>query len=504
MRKLQIIAGVPIDDLTMQEALERIETFIASRRPHQVVTVNADFVARAWDDPELRYILQVADMLTPDGIPLVWGARLLGVPLEGRVTGADMVPALAERGAQKGWRFVFVGARPGVAARAARVLEERFPGLQVADTYSPPLSTVVEMDPDVVARIRRSQPDILLVAFGNPKQEKWIHMHLAELNVPVSIGVGGTFDFIAGETRCAPPWMQKAGLEWLFRLIQEPDRLWRRYMVDLVHFGHFFLRQWWMQRRGQSMPPIVPRAQEAAETPGGKAAGSNLLAVGGTLTAANREELVARVEQVLEHAPRLVLDMTATTFVDSAGMGTLVDLTRRARAAGGDVRLAGVRPQVRRTMELLNLDRFLAMDDTVQAGRDALAAASAPAPSEPRTVGRWTVLDMPARLDVQVAAEVRARGERVLAEVVRAPANAVYPRLMVDLSRTEYVDSAGIAALLALHRQAQEWGGELRLAGVTPTIWRTIELAGVASILTRADTVHPADTVRPGDDPDTA
>jgi len=243
MRNVQVIAGVPIDDLTMEQALDRIASYIASGRPHQIATVNADFCVKAWDDPELRHILRSADMLTPDGMPLVWGARLLGVPLEGRVTGADLVPAMAQRGAEEGWRFYFLGAGPGIAARAAEALRQRHPGLQVVGVYSPPLSSVVEMDEQIVARIRDLRPDVLLVAFGNPKQEKWIHMHARELGVPVSIGIGGTFDLIAGATRRAPAWMQRAGLEWLYRLLQEPRRLWRRYLgTNSIFCGKLFLQ----------------------------------------------------------------------------------------------------------------------------------------------------------------------------------------------------------------------------------------------------------------------
>ncbi len=467
MRKLLVIAGIPIDDLTMAEALDRIEAFIASGRPHQIATVNVDFVVKAWDDPELRYILQVADMLTPDGMPLVWAARLLGVSLQGRVTGADLVPALAERGARKGWRFYFLGARPGVAARAAQILTGRYPGLQVVGVYSPPISPIVEMDPAIVEQIRAARPDILLVAFGNPKQEKWIHMHLAELGVPVAIGVGGTFDFIAGETRRAPLWMQQMGLEWLFRLLQEPRRLWQRYAVDAVQFTRFFVRQWWRQRRDQRLPPIVPRVAEVEWD------GRVILSLSGPLTITTRDSFLARVEQALTRSPHLILDLREVTFIDSAGMGSLVSLTKRARAAGGDLRLCGASPQVRRTLALVRLDHFLSLDETLE---DSLAALTAPQPGPPppRQVGHWTVLTMPGRLDVESAAAVRAEGERALAN---------HPYLVADFSATGFLDSSGIALLIALQRRAHQQGGELRLAGLSHEVRRTLELSGVSSLL---------------------
>ena len=470
MRKLLVIAGIPIDDLTMDEALDRIEEFIASGRPHQIATVNADFIVKAWDDPELRYILQAADMLTADGMPLVWGARLLGVPLQDRVTGADLAPALAKRGAQKGWRFYFLGAHPGVAARAAEILTQRHPGLQVAGVYSPPMSSVVEMEAAILERIRQARPDVLLVAFGNPKQEKWIHMHQAALNVPVAIGVGGTLDFIAGETRRAPQWMQRVGLEWTFRLLQEPRRLWRRYVVDLVQFTRFFAWQWWMQRQGRRLAPIVPQASEV------EMGGQVILSLSGPITAANRAPFAARAQQVLARNPHLILNLSQVPFIDSAGMGGLVDLTKRARAAGGDLRLAGAPPQVRRTFELLRLDCFFTLDETLETGLAAVAQPEPPPPT-PRQVGSWSVLTVPRRLDVESAATLKAEGQAALGSA------RITAGLVADFSGTDYLDSAGIAALVALHRQAVHKGGELRLAGLPPQALRTLELAGLAQVL---------------------
>src|SRR4029079_1276879 len=158
MRKLLIILGVPVDDLNMSEALERLEEFIkighATGKSHQVATVNADFVVNSLHDPELRRILQESDMATADGMPLVMGARLLGVPLADRVTGADLVPALAERAAQKGYSIFLLGARPGVAARAGQILQSRYPGLKIVGIISPPNTSVLEMDQSILDEVK--------------------------------------------------------------------------------------------------------------------------------------------------------------------------------------------------------------------------------------------------------------------------------------------------------------------------------------------------------------
>jgi N-acetylglucosaminyldiphosphoundecaprenol N-acetyl-beta-D-mannosaminyltransferase len=468
MRKLLVIAGVPIDDLTMPEALERIEEFVASGRPHQIATVNADFVVKAWDDAELRYILQGADMLTADGMPLVWGARLLGVPLQGRVTGADLVPALAGRAAERGWRVYFLGARPGVAARAAEALRERNPRLQIAGTTSPPLSPVVAMDPDIVRQVRAACPDILLVAFGNPKQEKWIRMNLEELGVPVAIGVGGTLDFIAGEVQRAPLWMQRYGLEWFYRLVQEPGRMWRRYVLDFVQFGRFFIAQWWRQRSGRSLPTVEIDAGPAS-------IGENRLSLAGAITAANSPQVVRQIEKALAHDPRLFVQMAEVTFIDSSGMGSLVNVTKQARAAGGDLTLLDVRPQVRRTLELLRLDQFLTL-----AGGPVRRPEARPGW---RRIGEWQVRRLPERLDAASTPAERGELERMAA----APA-----RIVIDFDGTTFLDSSGISALVAIQRMIDEQGGELRLAGLARDVRRVLDLSGVSRIFKIYQTAEAA------------
>lgn len=462
MRKLLIILGVPIDDLTMPDALDRIAGFIAAGRAsgkvHQIATVNADFVVKSLKDPELRFLLQEADMATADGMPLVWGARLLGVPLEGRVTGADLVPALAERAAQQGYSMYLLGAAPGIAAKAAEVLTAKHPALKIAGLMSPPNKPVLEMSHDIIDQINAAKPDILLVAFGNPKQEKWIGMHARELKVPVAIGVGGTLDFIAGKTKRAPAWMQKSGLEWIYRLLQEPRRLWKRYVVDMFGFGTFFVRQWWLMR-GQSAPsPALPHSD--AMMLENKA----ILKVTGRLDRANQSGFVTNAEAALAQTPFLIIDLSAATFIDSAAIGSLVALGKKARDAGGDVRLVAVPEPIKRTLALIKLDRFFEMLPSVEA---ALAASITPAEVAPRAMQQWNVIKLPRRFDAQTAPDILRDCEAALTT------NA---RLVLDFSETAFLASAGLAALLKLNRAAQDRGGELRLAACSVDVTRVIKL----------------------------
>ncbi len=354
MRRLVVILGVPVDILTTDEALDRIDEMVAAGRAtgrvHQVATVNADFVVNALHDPELRRILQRADMTTADGMPIVWGGRLLGAPLPDRVTGVDLIPPLAGRAAERGYSLFLLGARPGVAARAAEKLVARNPSLRIAGVLSPPQSPLVEMDPGLVAEINAARPDILLVAFGNPKQEKWIAMHAPALRVPVCIGVGGTLDFIAGETRRAPRWMRQRGLEWLFRLAQEPRRLWRRYAHDLASFGSHFAGLWLAESRAHA------DGDAAAELI--SLAGISLLSVAGVLGRGCCERLLEQGRAALAETPFLAIDLSGVTALDACGAGDLVSLAGAARAAGGDCWLVAPSRAVRTGLARLRLDSF--------------------------------------------------------------------------------------------------------------------------------------------------
>jgi exopolysaccharide biosynthesis WecB/TagA/CpsF family protein len=233
-RRLEI-AGVPIDTVDMAGALERLREAVRGGRPFQVSTINLDFVVRAQRDPEIRRIFHRSDLNLADGAPVVWLARLLGAEMPARVAGADLVPALMADPALSGSRVFLLGGEDGVASIAAARFLELYPGIQIAGTYEPPRASVHDMDnAEILRRIEAAKPDVLLVAFGNPKQEHWIDMHRDRLAVSVAIGVGCVFDLVAGRTSRAPRWMQDAGLEWLYRTAREPRRLAGRYITDAV------------------------------------------------------------------------------------------------------------------------------------------------------------------------------------------------------------------------------------------------------------------------------
>jgi N-acetylglucosaminyldiphosphoundecaprenol N-acetyl-beta-D-mannosaminyltransferase len=233
------ILGIRVDNVTTKETLALMERWVVERTPHQIVTVNPEFVMRAQHDEEFRVVLERAALALPDGVGLLWAARVLGQPLRERVTGSDSLPEIAALGAEKGYRLYLLGAAPGVAAQAAEILRERNPGLQIVGTFAG--SPAPSDEAEIIARITSAAPDFLFVAYGAPQQDLWIHRHLHRLGVPVCMGVGGAFDFIAGIAPRAPLWMRQRGLEWLHRLLTQPWR-WRR-MLALPRFAWQVLRQ---------------------------------------------------------------------------------------------------------------------------------------------------------------------------------------------------------------------------------------------------------------------
>jgi N-acetylglucosaminyldiphosphoundecaprenol N-acetyl-beta-D-mannosaminyltransferase len=231
-------------------AAEAIAGAVAAGARGYVVTPNVDHVVRLRRDAAFRRAYEGAAFVVADGMPLVWASRLLGRPLKGRVTGADLLPALCAVAAARGYSVFLLGGGDGVAPRAAAALLARFPGLRIAGTHTPPpgfgdAPGPVEAALDAVARAR---PDILFVGLGAPKQELWVHAHWDRIAATVAVCCGAAIDFAAGARSRAPGWVQHAGVEWLWRLLHEPKRLWRRYLVDDVAFLGIFLREWWHLR----------------------------------------------------------------------------------------------------------------------------------------------------------------------------------------------------------------------------------------------------------------
>lgn len=233
------ILGVRVDDASYDDLMEQVDAFVASGQPHQIVTLNAEMAVAAHDEASFARSLNSADLIVADSAGVALAARLLGHRLQGRVTGSDGIYFLAAHCALRGYRTFFLGAAPGVAEVVAERLTTANPGLRVAGAFAG--SPRPEDEEEIIARVRSADPDLLLVAYGVPAEEKWIARNRERLGVPVMIGVGGTFDFVAGVRQRAPRWMRRWGLEWLYRLLREPWR-WRRQLA-LPRFMALVARQ---------------------------------------------------------------------------------------------------------------------------------------------------------------------------------------------------------------------------------------------------------------------
>lgn len=226
--------NIEIDNLTMREAIGEIDKLIQEKRNAYVVTPNVDHIVQVERGGKLVDAYREADLILTDGKPLLWIARWYGTPIKQKISGSDLFPRLCEMAAAKKYSMFFLGGAEGVAVKAAANLETRYPGLQVIGTYSPPYGferDARELE-KIVQMIRKQNPQILVVGLGCPKQELFIFNNREKLGVPVSLGLGASLDFEAGNIKRAPKWMTENGLEWLFRIIQEPKRMAKRYLVD--------------------------------------------------------------------------------------------------------------------------------------------------------------------------------------------------------------------------------------------------------------------------------
>jgi N-acetylglucosaminyldiphosphoundecaprenol N-acetyl-beta-D-mannosaminyltransferase len=242
------ILGCPITKLSLEEFVSRAEEFIQSKKPHYIAVVNVAKVIKIRSDTELKQSVLGADLIGADGVPLVWASRLLGNPLPGRVNGTDLMYKLLEKANEKGYRIFFFGATEEVLQRVVQKARQDYPGIKVAG-YRNGYFTAAEK-PDIAHQIRESKPDILFLAFGTPMKELWVKQYVSVMRVPVIHGVGGSFDVMAGAIPRAPLWMQRNGLEWFFRLLQEPRRMWQRYLLTNSLFISLFLVEWALVRFG--------------------------------------------------------------------------------------------------------------------------------------------------------------------------------------------------------------------------------------------------------------
>jgi len=235
------IFDCPIDNLTMEETIQQVEEFIQSGEPHQHVVINVDKLVKMHRDPRLKRIIQSCDLISVDGKPVVWASRLIGKPIRERVSGFYLMQNLIKISAEKGHSIYFLGAQEEIVRKAVKHYQEKFPGVKIAGFHHGFWKP--EEEEELVKNVRQSDADILFVAMSSPKKELFIRKHLRSLNVPFVMGVGGSFDVVAGKVKRAPLWMERTGLTWFWRFLQEPRTMWRRYFVEDLAFFSLILQE---------------------------------------------------------------------------------------------------------------------------------------------------------------------------------------------------------------------------------------------------------------------
>lgn len=480
-----VILGIPIDCFTMDDTVRYIfyliECYASDKKPRLVCTANTDFIVNtlSWDlkktsHPELLEVLRKADLVTADGMPMVWTSKFLGPAIPHRVTGADLVPKLSEQASLQKKSIYFLGGNSGSAGKASSILKDRYPDLTIAGWDSPfvhiqgkELADAYESDEAIVARINASKADILFIAFGNPKQEIWFERNRHRLQVPVSIGIGGTFDFITGETARAPVWMRDAGLEWLFRFLQDPRRLWKRYLGDFFKFGFLLWPSILSYCYAKAVAPhdYLKRCKSKVSYKYMTRGSEEVFSV--TLPGILDRETASRVESIMpkRRMAHLIIDFSETAFIDSAGLGFLMKLILDWDSGGYDSFLAGLDPSIKKCLaynrlhDLCSSRQFATIEDVLE---HLDIRGSKPG-------HQIELMEEDGVSKVIISGELRPAGLpmneiKTLASLVKTES------CVIDLSKVTSVNSSGVIFLLKLKYSLKELNKSCTLTGTTGSV----------------------------------
>ncbi len=465
-----VLFGIPYHNLTFASTLEWIDELVASEQSKLVATANLDFHRVAAEDPEMQRILFDADIMMADGFPMVKLSSLFGPRLKERVTGSDITPMLAEHAARKGHRLFFLGAAPGVAQQAADILIEKHPDLNVVGCYSPEKADVITMKSEVILQqLEETKPDIMLVAFGAPKQEKWIQMHRHTWKVPVSMGIGGSLDFIAGAQLRSPVWMQKLGLEWLGRMLANPKRLAGRYLYDALYLLGAISRLTAIRvsARGKLSTPL-DEAPEGKTLLGMESVHARMK----SLKTLDEADLEADRLREFSDGKNLVLMPESTGWLNSVELGVLVLLARELRKQNRTLLVYAPSRRVERLLNAQGLHQCFAIEnkpsDVIRRMELRAAEAISGAVTAPEA-GALTLV-LPAELTATNKEQVSSRLFTHWRE------NGRPRKLSVDASATRFIDCAGLSLLVALKNRADEEDVPLSFSGFSATVKQIIKV----------------------------
>jgi N-acetylglucosaminyldiphosphoundecaprenol N-acetyl-beta-D-mannosaminyltransferase len=486
--------GIPVDNLTLDDTVEQIISMTRRRdgRVRLVSTLNVDFLVNSLGTrfsqprhPELLNILRHSDLVTADGFPIVWLSRIMGRPLKQRVCGSDLVPALAERARAENMSLFLLGGGDGVALGAADELVQRNPGLRIAGTAAPyvhiegpGLAESTRADRELVDSINASGADILLVGLGNPKQELWFNRNREALKVPVCIGVGGTFEFITGAVKRAPRWIQQLNLEWIYRISQDPARLWRRYVKGLFKLAA--LSAPLISRRLSEKLAFFRQRPEGPETIHWRkvwSAREEALSVLRLPPLVSRQYLEALTRQLCADssgAGMRLLDFSRVHKVEMSGHQLLLTLAELQQSQGADIQMMAIPKRVRRD---LAATRVL---DALQAREgDALAALvndNAQGSASELTCRSYVLDDCALTF---LGGRVSARGLQSLGVIECLEHTARDRDCILDLRNVTLLESSAIVKLRPFFSSGGPEGGRVVFSGLNDTVLQMIGVAGL-------------------------
>ena len=473
-----VIYGVPFHNVTFEEAVDWIVARIHSGRPANIATANLDFVTKAWHDPELQRILVDADLVLADGFPMVKLSPFFGPQLKDRVTGSDLTPLLAARAAQQGFSIYGLGSAVGVADNALEILKKRHPDLKIAGSFSPPFAPLLEMDHrEILQRLENAGPDILFVAFGAPKQEKFISMHVRGWNVPVAMGIGASLDFITGEQKRAPEFFRKCCLEWLWRICSNPRRLFARYLASL-HFLFSASRQMFrihqMRDKPGTFQPLEEREFESLEQMG--IAADRFQPLENEKLAA---EFVSRMDGAAQ-GKNLLLDVHALPWLNSLELGALLEINKFCRQWGKRLILYAPRPKVRRLLETCRLTDYFDVATRIDEVEEIVEFLAEHVEGEMTYEAGALKLELP----IELTAATLPGVERQMAFIHEELKEKDFLKTVeVDAAQLDFIDSSGLGFLISLKKAAQDKGVSMSITHLDPKPRRTFEIARVDKIL---------------------
>jgi exopolysaccharide biosynthesis WecB/TagA/CpsF family protein/anti-anti-sigma factor len=440
------ILGVPFDSVTLAEALTLAGEMIASPQPHYATTVGVDFLAAAMDDVELRRILFDAHLVMAEDKTVVWASKILGNPLPGCVTVPHLIPQLLTCAEEKKWRVFLLGADSAVAAK----VKERHPKLQLVGAFAPPDQPLLEMDhADIRRRLHAAKPDILLVALGSQKQEKWINMNYREAGVPFVLGAGMSFDFLTGEGRN----------------VRRPGKQFSKFIRAI-------LRQWWRLRARKSGLPVA--GPNVMPDPFGN------LVIHAPVRLDAAEAQAAQVEwlRAVENS-HVMFDLTDTVFADSTGIGALIRLRRRSRELGWQFFLIAPRPPVEAALKLMKLDEFFTIQASVAGARIVMESAQG--------ASAVTSGVMESELQIRWTGEVTALNAIELGVHTESELSQVTPGMtvVIDLSRVTFVDSTGIGLMVRFKKNLRRRDINLKFSGAVASVRNVVRQTQLEEFLMR-------------------